>query len=159
MGVQRMLDEGMTSSPKNKNPPPRPLKQWPTTLRIRPREWSWDKMLVLPLPRPRTPAVEGEEVGLDNFWSYPHLATERAVHNSNFNYLVQLNPCGYGNTFLYNTHIYLYLAEFHMGTKLRAYSNYNISSYLFVIMACMYVSSNPTRYDMVWYSKLTQRLF
>lgn len=38
MGVQTTPDWGMRSSPKNKNPPPRLLKQWPTTLRIRPRE-------------------------------------------------------------------------------------------------------------------------
>lgn len=74
MDVQTIPEEGIKSSPKNKNPPPRALKQWPTTLWIRPKEWSWDKMLALPFPRPRTPDVAGGELEPEYFWSYPHLA-------------------------------------------------------------------------------------
>jgi len=73
MGVQTTPDWGMNWSPKNRKPPPLPLKQWPTTLRIRPREWSCDTMLVLPFPSPRTPAVEGGGLWPGCVWSYPHL--------------------------------------------------------------------------------------
>lgn len=83
MGVQTIPDEGIRSSPKNKNPPPCALKQWPTTLRIRPREWSWDTMLDLPFPRPMTPAVEGGVIGPEYFWSYPHLAMHQTNELSN----------------------------------------------------------------------------
>lgn len=76
IGVHTTPEEGTRSSPKNKNPPPRPLKQCPTTFLVRPIAFNCDTMFALPLPRPRTPAVDGGECGPLYFWSYPHLQQE-----------------------------------------------------------------------------------
>ena len=77
MGVQTNFCGSLTNpSPRNMYPPPFALKQWPTTLRIRPKFLSWDKMLVLPLPRPRTPAVVLGTTA-EYCWSFPHLVCNR----------------------------------------------------------------------------------
>lgn len=73
IGVHTIPEEGTRSSPKNKNPPPRPLKQWPNTFFVMPMLNNCDTMFTLPFPRPRTPAVDGGECDPEYFWLYPHL--------------------------------------------------------------------------------------
>lgn len=82
IAVHAIPEAGTRSSPKNKNPPPRPLKQWPSTFRVNPIECNCDNMLALPLPRPKTPAVGGGECGPACFWSYPHLQKSGTEHES-----------------------------------------------------------------------------
>lgn len=81
IGVHKIPDEGTRSSPMNKNPPPRPLKQWPTTFCVKPKACNCDTMLPLPLPRPKTPAVDGGGCDPENFWLYPHLQTGGTEHD------------------------------------------------------------------------------
>lgn len=57
IGVQTTPEEGTRSSPMKRKPPPFPLKQRPTTLRVKPSSYSCDTMLDFPSARPRTPSV------------------------------------------------------------------------------------------------------
>lgn len=63
MGIHTAFEEGTGSSPKNRNPPPFVLKQWPNTFLIMPSLYSCVIMLAFPFPRPRTPAVGGGAIG------------------------------------------------------------------------------------------------
>ena len=80
IGVHTIPEEGTRSSPKNKNPPPRPLKQWPNTFFVMPMLLNCDTMFTLPFPRPRTPAVDGGECDPENFWLYPHLQQRGTIN-------------------------------------------------------------------------------
>lgn len=73
IGTQVIPDLGTKSAPKNKNPPPFPLRQWPTTFCVIPMPLSCDEMLALLLLSPRTPAVGGEGCGPRFCRRYPHL--------------------------------------------------------------------------------------
>lgn len=76
IGVHDICEDG-TSPPKNRNPPPRPARQCPTTLLTWPRSLSCDTIVALLLLRPRTPAIEGGGCKSPFSWSYPQLQGKR----------------------------------------------------------------------------------
>lgn len=73
IGVHDSFEDGTRSSPKNRNPPPRPARQCPTTLLTWPRSLSCDTIVALLLLRPRTPPTEGGGCKSPFSWSYPQL--------------------------------------------------------------------------------------
>lgn len=77
IGVHDIPEDGTTSPPKNRNPPPRPVRQCPTTLLTWPRSLSCDTIVALLLLRPRTPAIEGGCCKSPFSWSYPQLQGKR----------------------------------------------------------------------------------
>jgi hypothetical protein len=74
IGTQVTRDEGTTSSPKKRNPPPFVLRQWPTTFLVIPCCLSCETRLTDPLPSPSMPSIAACTAPFfPTCWSYPQL--------------------------------------------------------------------------------------